>query len=42
MEVSREKMLKKLSAARSKVPTAWRLVDIVMDRDAAKFTYSLL
>src|SRR5271165_963945 len=41
MEVSREEMLMKLGAARSKAPTAWRLVDIAMDKDAAKFTYSL-
>ena len=41
MEVSREEMLMKLGAARSKAPTAWRLVDIAMDKDTAKFTYSL-
>ena len=41
MEVSREEMLMKLGAARSKAPTAWRLVDIAMDKDTANFTYSL-
>ncbi len=41
MEVSREEMLMKLGAARSKAPTAWRLVDIAMDKDTTKFTYSL-
>jgi len=41
MEVSREEMLMKLGAARSKAPAAWRLVDIAMDKDTAKFTYSL-
>ncbi len=41
MEASREEMLMKLGAARSKAPAAWRLVDIAMDKDTAKFTYSL-
>lgn len=41
MQTSREEMLMKLGAARSKAPTAWRLVDIAMDRDSARFTYSL-
>ena len=41
MEVSREEMLMKLGAARSKAPTGWRLVDIDMDKDSAMFTYSL-
>jgi transposase len=41
MEVSREEMLMKLGAARSKAPTAWRLFDIAMDKDTAKFTYRL-
>jgi hypothetical protein len=41
MQTSREEMLMKLGAARSKAPTAWRLVDIAMDRDRARFTYSL-
>ena len=41
MEVSREEMLMKLGAARSKAPSAWRLVNIAMDKDTANFTYSL-
>jgi hypothetical protein len=41
MEVSREEMLMKLGAARSKAPTAWRLVEIDMDRHSAMFTFSL-
>ena len=41
MEVSREEMLMKLGAARSKARTAWRLFDVAMDKDAAKFTYRL-
>jgi len=41
MEVSREEMLMKLGAARAKAPTAWRLVDIAMDKNSATFTYSL-
>ncbi len=41
MEVSREEMLMKLGAARSKAPTGWRLVDIEMDKDSSMFTYSL-
>jgi len=39
MEVKREEMLMKLGAARSKAPTAWRLVDIEMDKTTAAFTY---
>jgi transposase len=41
MEIKREEMLMKLGAARAKAPTAWRLVDIDMDRDSAMFTFSL-
>jgi Transposase DDE domain len=41
MAVSREEMLMKLGAARSKAPIAWRLVDIDMAKDSASFTYSL-
>jgi len=40
-EVSREEMLMKFGAARSKVPTAWRLIDIEMDRNSAMFLYTL-
>lgn len=41
MEVSREEMLMKLGAARSKAPTGWRLVDIEMDKDSSMFIFSL-
>ena len=41
MEVPREEMLMKLGAARSRAPTAWRLVDIEMDKESAMFSYSL-
>jgi hypothetical protein len=32
MEIPREEMLMKLGAARARAPTAWRLVDIEMDK----------
>ena len=35
MDVSREERLMKLGAARSKTPTAWRLVDIMLDKQSA-------
>ena len=41
MEVSREELLMKLGAARSKAPSAWRLVDIEIDKTSAAFTYRL-
>jgi hypothetical protein len=41
MEVPREEMLMKLGAARSRAPTAWRLVDIEMDKDSSMFIYTL-
>ncbi len=41
MEVPREEMLMKLGAARARAPTAWRLVDIEMDKESAMFIYSL-
>jgi hypothetical protein len=41
MEVPREEMLMKLGAARSRAPTAWRLVDIAMDKESAMFIYTL-
>jgi hypothetical protein len=41
MEISREEMLMKLGAARAKAPTAWRLVDIEMDKQSPTFTYAL-
>jgi Transposase DDE domain len=41
MEVPREEMLMKLGAARARAPTAWRLVNITMDKDSSKFIYAL-
>jgi hypothetical protein len=41
MEISREDMLMKLGAARSRAPGAWRLVDIEMDTESAMFIYTL-
>jgi Transposase DDE domain len=41
MEISREEMLMKLGAARSRAPGAWRLVDIEMDKESSMFVYAL-
>jgi hypothetical protein len=41
MEISREEMLMKLGAARARAPTGWRLVDIEMDKQSARFSYTL-
>ncbi len=41
MEIPREEMLMKLGAARARAPTAWRLVDIAMDKASAGFSYAL-
>jgi Transposase DDE domain len=41
MEVPREEMLMKLGAARARAPTAWRLVDIAMDKESSMFIYAL-
>jgi transposase len=41
MEIPREEMLMKLGAARSRAPTAWRLVDIAMDKESSMFIYTL-
>jgi hypothetical protein len=41
MAVRREEMLMKLGAARARAPTAWRLVDIEMDKAGAGFSYTL-
>jgi hypothetical protein len=41
MEISREEMLMKLGAARARAPTAWRLVDIEMDKESSMFIYAL-
>jgi len=41
MEISREEWLMKLGAARSRAPTAWRLLDIEMDKQGSTFSYTL-
>jgi transposase len=41
MELAREELLMKLGAARSKAPTAWRLVDIEVEKGSATFSCSL-
>jgi Transposase DDE domain len=41
MKLSREELLMKLGAARAKAPTAWRLIDIEIDKQSAAFTFSL-
>jgi hypothetical protein len=41
MELSREELLMKLGAARSRAPGAWRLVDVVTDKKTAVFTFAL-
>jgi hypothetical protein len=41
MELTRDALLMKLGAAKSKTPTAWRLVDIAVAESAGTFTYRL-
>src|SRR5882757_8941763 len=41
MEITREELLMKLGAARSKAPAAWRLVDIDIDKERPSFTFAL-
>jgi hypothetical protein len=41
MNVSYEEKLMKLGAARSKAPTAWRLIDVTLDKQSAALSYSL-
>jgi hypothetical protein len=41
MNVSREERLMKLGAARSKAPSAWRLVDTAVDEKTGALTFSL-
>jgi hypothetical protein len=41
MQLERDELLMKLGAARSKVPTAWRLVDIEVPEHGTGFTYEL-
>ena len=41
MRLTREELLMKLGAAKTKAPAAWRLIDIEVDKCAARFTYRL-
>jgi hypothetical protein len=41
MQLSRDVLLMKLGSAQSKVPTAWRLIDVKVDKDGPGFTYRL-
>ena len=41
MEVSRQERLMKLGAARSKAPSAWRLVDVALDENSGALSFSL-
>jgi hypothetical protein len=41
MEITREELLMKLGAARSRAPAAWRLVDIEIDKERSSFTFAL-
>ena len=41
MKLSREALLMKLGAAQSQSPSAWRLVEVRVDDQAASFTYAL-
>jgi hypothetical protein len=41
MEISREELLMKLGAARSKAPAAWRLVDVAIDKEQSSFSFRL-
>lgn len=41
MQLTRDALLMKLGSAQSKVATAWRLVDVKIDKHAASFTYRL-
>jgi len=41
MQLSRDALLMKLGSAQSKVPAAWRLVDVKVAKNGADFTYRL-
>jgi transposase len=41
MKLKREELLMKLGAAKQKAPSAWRLVDIEVDKQQAAFSYQL-
>lgn len=41
MKLTRDRLLMKLGAAKTKTPTAWRLIEIEVDPHAGRFTYRL-
>jgi len=41
MSLTREELLMKLGAARAKAPAAWRIVDVEVDPQIAKFAYAV-
>src|SRR6202158_2001312 len=41
MSLTRDELLMKLGAAKAKAPAAWRLIDVDVDKCAARFTYRL-
>ena len=41
MELSRDALLMKLGSAQSKVPAAWRLIEVKVEKTGAAFTYQL-
>lgn len=41
MDITREELLMKLGAARSRAPAAWRLVDIEIDKERPSFSFAL-
>jgi hypothetical protein len=41
MDLSRDALLMKLGSAQSKVPAAWRLIDVKVDKEGPGFTYRL-
>jgi len=41
MSLTRDALLMKLGAAKTKTPTAWRLIEVEVPKDGASFTYRL-
>ena len=41
MKITREELLMKLGAARARAPVGWRLIDIIVDKTSARFTFAL-
>jgi hypothetical protein len=41
MSLTREELLMKLGAAKAKAPAAWRLIEVEVDKGAARFAYRL-